>query len=325
MSQIDAALKPRSLLLATDFSEPSEKALRYSLALARLFKSKFCLAHVVSSLGLTMGGPGAIAVAEEAALRDISQLQSQLVRTGNLNDLQYKFIVQRGELWPELRETIRAENTDLLIVGTHARHGIAKLFFGSAAEQIYRQAACPVLTLGPRSDDRPWFESSIKQPTFLFATDFGNASLHGLPQTIEAANQFGAKLALVSIVPTAREEVREIRQQDRRSRTLERLSQLADTAGLELKPDLYVESGAEWPVSDKILEVADKLGADLIIMGLRESAYIGVISHLDLTTTYDVICRANSPVLTVNFSLEDELRSRLSEVTVSPLTEAEAG
>ena len=70
MSLIAAALKPRSILIATDFSEASEKALRYSLALARFYESKFCLAHVVSSLGLTMAGPGAIAACEEAVLRE---------------------------------------------------------------------------------------------------------------------------------------------------------------------------------------------------------------------------------------------------------------
>jgi hypothetical protein len=48
MSEIAAVLEPRSVLIATDFSQPSEKALRHSLALARFYGSRFCLAHVVS-------------------------------------------------------------------------------------------------------------------------------------------------------------------------------------------------------------------------------------------------------------------------------------
>ena len=154
MSLIAAALKPRSILMATDFSEASEKALRYSLALARFYESKFCLAHVVSSLGLTMAGPGAIAACEEAVLREAAELEDSLIQTGALNGIQHKFIVRQGELWPELREIIRQESADLLVVGTHGRHSIAKLFFGSIAEQIFRQADCPVLTFGPHSDGR---------------------------------------------------------------------------------------------------------------------------------------------------------------------------
>src|SRR5579864_9751678 len=128
MSLLAAALKPRSILIATDFSEASEKALRYSLALARFYESKFCLAHVVSSLGLTMAGPEAIAVCEEAVLREAAQLEASLLRTGPLTGIEYKFIVRRGELWPELREIMRQESTDLLVVGTHGRHGLGKLF-----------------------------------------------------------------------------------------------------------------------------------------------------------------------------------------------------
>jgi nucleotide-binding universal stress UspA family protein len=321
MSHIAAALKPRSILIATDFAAASEKALRHSLALARFYDSRFCLAHVVSSLGLTMAGPGAIAACEEAALREAADLEASLLRTGALTGIQHKFIVRQGELWPQLRAIIREENTDLLVVGTHGRHGIAKLFFGSIAEQIFRQADCPVLTFGPYSHDRPWFVTSSTHPTFLFATDFGPASLHGLPQVIAAANQFGAKLAFLSIVPAIPSHTDDHSRnwhENSRMRTLERLSQLADNTALDLRPELYVESESEKPVSEKILETAEKLGADLIIMGLHHSACAGVISHLDLATTYEVACDANSPVLTVSCSSRYDLRPRATERTASP-------
>ncbi len=319
MSHIAAALKPRSILVATDFSEASEKALRYSLALARFYESKFCLAHVVSSLGLTMAGPDAIAACEEAASREAADLEDSLIRTGALTGIQHKFLVRQGELWPELREIIWEESTDLLVVGTHGRHGMTKLFFGSAAEQIFRQADCPVLTFGPHTDGRPWFGTSSTHRTFLFATDFGPASLHGLPQAIAAANQFRAKLAFLSIVPAVPSSTGEAMtdwQEDVHMRTQQRLTELADNAELDLRPELYAEFESGRLVSEKILETADKLRADLIIMGLHDSAYAGVISHLDLATTYDVVCQAGSPVLTVNCFSGYDVRPRPTEVTV---------
>ena len=87
-------------------------------------------------------------------------------------------------------------------------------------------------------------------------------------------------------------------------RTLQGLTELADNAGLDMRPELYAEFESAGPVSEKILETADKLRADLIIMGLHDSAHTGIISHLDLATTYDVVCQAGSPVLTVNCSSE---------------------
>jgi nucleotide-binding universal stress UspA family protein len=324
MAVITAALKPRSILIATDFSEASEKALRYSLALARFYESKFCLAHVVSSLGLTMAGPGAIAACEEAVSREAAELEDSLIQTGALTGIQHKFIVRHGELWPELREIIQQESADLLVVGTHGRHGMAKLFVGSIAEQIFRQADCPVLTFGPHTDGRPWFGTSSTHRTFLFATDFGHASLHGLPQAIAAANQFGAQLAFLSIMPAAPSSADEALtdwQEDARMRTLQRLAELAEDTGLDTRPQLYTEFESGRPVSERILETADKLRADLIIMGLHDSAYTGVISHLDLATTYDVVCQAGSPVLTVNCSSGNDLRARPTEVTASPWSE----
>jgi len=326
MSLIAAALKPRSILIATDFSEASEKALHYSLALARFYGSKFCLAHVVSSLGPAMAGPGAIAACEEAVSRDAAELENSLIQTGALTGIQHKFIVRQGELWPELREIIRQESADLLVVGTHGRHGIAKLFFGSSAEQIFRQADCPVLTFGPHTDDRPWFGTSSTRRTFLFATDFGPASLHGLPQAIAAANQFGAKLAYLSIIPAAPSSTDEALtdwQEDARMRTLQRLAELAEDTELDTRPQLYTEFKSARPVSEKILETADKLRADLIIMGLHDSAHTGIISHLDLATTYDVVCQAGRPVLTVNCSSGYDVRPRPTEVTASPLSGAD--
>jgi len=104
-------------------------------------------------------------------------------------------------------------------------------------------------------------------------------------------------------------------------RTLERLTELADNAGLDLRPELYAEFESGWPVSEKILETADKLRADLIITGLHDSAYTGIVSHLDLATTYDVVCHASSPILTVNCFSGYDVGPRPTEVTASPLTD----
>jgi nucleotide-binding universal stress UspA family protein len=85
-------------------------------------------------------------------------------------------------------------------------------------------------------------------------------------------------------------------------RTLQRLAELAEDTVLDTRPQLHTEFESGRPVSERILETADKLRADLIIMGLHDSAHTGIISHLDLAATYDVVCQAGSPVLTVNCS-----------------------
>ena len=136
-------------------------------------------------------GPYAIAACEEAAWREGARLDALLVQSGAVTSVQHKLIIRQGELWPELREIIREEGTDLLVVGAHGRRGIAKLFFGSTAEQIFRQADCPVLTFGPYSHNCSWFNKPPTPPTFLFATDFGHASLQLSPKLLRQPISLG--------------------------------------------------------------------------------------------------------------------------------------
>jgi len=329
MAVIAASLKPRSVLIATDFSEISEKALRHSLALARFYGSRFCLAHVVSSLGLTMTGPDAIAACEEAVLREAAQLRASLVRAGALAGIQHKFVVRRGELWPELQEIIRQESVDLLIVGTHGRQGVAKLFFGSIAEHILRQASCPVLVFGPRSKQPSWIEGPSKRPTFLFATDFGPASLQGLPHAIAVANHFEAKLAFLNVVPAGPSQ-RGPHADPGKSRenayqtAFNRLTELARNANLDVTPECHVAFKLTKLVSESILETAEGLRVDLIIMGLHSPARTGVTSRLSWTTGYEVICQAISPVLSVtNPSGKILFGPTAAETTTPPLSDAD--
>jgi len=61
-------------------------------------------------------------------------------------------------------------------------------------EQIFRHADCIVVTVGPGSYKDSLVEKTEAIRPFLFATDFGAASLHALPHAISFSNYFGAKL-----------------------------------------------------------------------------------------------------------------------------------
>ena len=77
ISSGDMGLK--SVLVASDFSEASWKPLRHTISIAHHFNAKFYLAHVVSSIGLTISGADALESASSAARRDVEQLERKLV------------------------------------------------------------------------------------------------------------------------------------------------------------------------------------------------------------------------------------------------------
>ena len=295
----------RSVLIATDFSEASEKAARHALAIARHYGAKLYLAHVVSSLGFTMVGPDAVNLATEIVCRDARELENRFVQSGALSGLLHEVIVRQGSVWDELDKIIDQEQIELVVIGTHARRGMGKLLLGSVAEHIFRHAGCLVLTVGPGSlQDSPVGSGRAIRP-FLFATDFSEPSLRALPYAISAANHFGTKLVLLNVIsdipvptnllPTA-DDVMQM-QEKGRSNSLSRLKELASqNAKLTVAPEFVVEIGEP---AEKILKVANTLKVDAIILGLHRKTRIGAAAHMPWATAYEVACDACCSVLTV--------------------------
>ncbi len=71
---------------------------------------------------------------------------------------------------------------------------------------------------------------------------------------------------------------------------------LGDEEELLLPPEFIVHFGLP---SEKILQVALDLKADLIFLGLRHSAHASTSPHMPWATAYEVVCAAGCPVLTV--------------------------
>ena len=295
-----------SVLIATDFSEASDKALRHALAIARHYGAKLYLVHVVSSLGFTLVGPEAVNLATQIVSRDASELENRLVQSGALAGLRHEVIVTQGNVWDQLGKIIGDEQVDLVVIGTHARRGLGKLLLGSVAEHIFRHAGCLVLTVGPGSlEDSPVGSARAIRP-FLFATDFGIPSLRALPYAISSANHFQTKLVLLHVVPAVpmpegvnrptADDVIEMREKVRVT-NLRRLQELTlQNPKLAVLPELIVEFGSP---SEEILKAADAFKVDAIILGLHRSTHIGTASHLPWATAYEVVCGAGCSVLTV--------------------------
>ena len=295
----------RSVLVATDFSTVSRKALRHALAIARHYGAKLYAMHVVSSVGLTIAGPDAIAQATMLALRDASLTERRLVASGALRDMRHQVIVRPGDVWAELQAVIRQEGVDLLVIGTHGRSGLKRLILGSVAEQIFRNAGCPVLTVGPCSPpDAPWGSSDTPRPV-LFATDFSDASLKALPFAASFANQRQTKLALIHMLDpmtpvkngrwyTASDvaEMRSVAQTDARKRLRDLIADI--TLGIE--PAFTADFGEP---AEGILRTTQAAHAELIVMGLKCRRRVETMSHLPWSTAYDVVRGAGCPVLTI--------------------------
>lgn len=306
-SIVTPSIAVKSVLFASDFSCASENPLRHALAIARQHGANFYLAHVVPPDGYTIGCAGAVRLAIDTARRDSEQLNQQLLQSGALAGLRHEFIVREGNVWEQLDQIIREKHVDLVVIGSHARQPVGKSALGSIAEQIFRRAGCPVLTIGPGADQESPIDQLQSPNTLLFATDFSEASLHALPFAVSFANHYRAKLVLLHVVPAVplaesspqsatAENVAQMRQADRLAvlPLLEEL--LSQQAPLLVKPECIVKFGMP---GEQILHTAHDCKADIIFMGLRRSAQGDAASHSPWATAYQVLCGATCPVLTL--------------------------
>jgi len=297
------SIELRRILIATDFSDASRNALRYAAAIARNHGARLYVVHVVSSVGYRMAGVDVEIYAAELAAHELKELWSKLGGSDQPSPVELEWIVRRGEVCDQLEDLIRKETIDLVVVGTRGRTGLSKLVLGSVAEEIFRKVSCPVLTVGP-SSDWEWPQREVgAEKAILFATDFEAASLKALPYAVSIAHRSRSKLFLLNVMRLDQQmdqspilgNAPEVAGERLHESEVKRLRELiAD----DLKIDHEIRVTSSPPV-DGILSEAAHSAAGLIVLGLHRKSLFVPTGHLPSSTAYEVVLRAQCPVLTV--------------------------
>lgn len=139
---------PRTILVATDFSETASKAVEYAVALATKLGARLA---VVTAVSTPVVGMSEVAVAIsvgtiEAVIAEHQASMDRLVaKYRGVIDLEP--VVRNGDPQTVITDAVEQVGADLLVIGTHGRTGLKRLLLGSVAEQVIRHAKCPVLTV----------------------------------------------------------------------------------------------------------------------------------------------------------------------------------
>jgi len=281
-----------NILLATDFSSGSEKALHYALNLARRFSATLYLVHVVTPDPLHPANSAAARRQIEDAWREGQQFTTRLIVSGDLKDIQDRLFVVRGELWPSLDEIVRDKKIDLMVVGTRGRGGLIKMLLGSTAEAIFRQSPCPVLTVGPSSVPPP--ADGLTLQRVLYATDFTRQSLHAGDFALSLAQRYLSHLIMLHVIEE-KNEGNALRKSSALEDAKTQLRTLVPASSdLECEPEFVVGFGT--PAS-RILSVAAEKTPDLIVLGVTQA--LPGRSARRWTTASEVAAKSTCPVLTV--------------------------
>lgn len=293
-----------SILCAVDFSEQSQHALRWAVALATQRHASLVVLTAVDPLLAEAARVRArldLAKTEvEPALRDFTRA---VIPEHAVWAPPVAFDVREGEPADVILDAAGRHAADLVVMGTQGLGGFRKLILGSTAERVLRRTRTPVLTIPPEPTESVIIDGSgarLVLRRILVATDFSPAAAAALKWSVDAAEKLAVPLLLVHVVHETNVPARwqiyatqsdEERVADARSR----LEHLVSDFCAAQKCDIVVAVGRP---AESIGPIAQEHQAGLIVMGLTSEA--GPQARRPGSIAYPVLSQSRVPVLVVS-------------------------
>ena len=144
----------RRIVHPSDFSPASRAAFAKAVELARANRAELILAHVVDAV-MPLGPDGYIAPNVYEDIQKSARAYAQrklaaLVERAKQGRVRATPLLLEGGAFQGILRAAKSRRADMIVMGTHGRTGLAKLFLGSVAERVVASASCPVLTVRGR-------------------------------------------------------------------------------------------------------------------------------------------------------------------------------
>ncbi len=146
-SCFDESMTFKHIVVGTDFSDCSKRALDLALEIAAKFDSKLTLVHSWEAPSYAYAGgvyvtTDLVTPIEQAAVSLLDKATAELkTRMPTAQSM-----IRSGVAWEEILAAATQVHADLIVLGTHGRRGLSRALLGSVAEKVVRLATVPVLT-----------------------------------------------------------------------------------------------------------------------------------------------------------------------------------
>lgn len=275
----------RKILVPTDFTEHANYAMEVAAQIARKIGGEIVLLHMLE-LPSTLSdkvSPGydipEIMFFKNYAVNKLEETANSSV----LNGLTVSTAMKLGKASEGVLAVSKAENVDIIVMGSHGASGFQEMLVGSNAEKVVRSSEIPVLVIKGE-------HKSFSADNMIFASDFSEEIKRPFTELLKIAKFFNTHLHLVmintpnSFKPTQLSE------------------EIMDNflAGFELPTNITRAIYNDLNVEKGILNYAKKIDADIIAMSTHGRTglnhfFVGSISE-------DLVNHAARPVLTFRIS-----------------------
>lgn len=287
-----------SILCPIDFSEASRGALRYSAAIATHFGARLIVATIEDPLLTEAMDLGAGVVWKpEDSIEELKEFAATTFGADEAAGIALDYDVAVGKPAPEVLRVAAERGCDLIVISTHGRTGIRKLFFGSTTERVLRETHTPVLVTPPVDPGPVRLEDArALLGRVLVPVDLSPAS----PHQVKVAEAIAGALDLPLLVGHVIEPVRSRFTGRFHLPSLEANRRAVAEDGLNalvagLPPGLQAEGLVAYgDPAEEIAKIARDRQAGIVVMGLHASPLLGPRMG---SVTYRLLCLAQSLVL----------------------------
>ena len=287
------AFRLRTFCLLQIFSAASEVALPQALKIAGQYRTTLYIAHVICpELVHFLPAESTVTIVEDAR-RLAQQNMERLLSVASQAGVSCQSLIGEGVIWDVLQDMIRENHIDLIVVGTRGRRGLGKLLLGSVAEEVFRLAPCPVLTVGPKTLEMR--SRDVEMSHILYPVEFIPDPSATAAYAVSLAEEYHTRLTFMKVVE---ERVPSPELEAAVEETVRHWMDDHVPVGSDLRKRTCFEPGFG-PAAEAILKFAGDHGVDLIVMGVERLDPV-MAAHIPKSdTAYEVVRNATCPVLTV--------------------------
>jgi nucleotide-binding universal stress UspA family protein len=298
--------KLKKILYPTDFSRCAEQALTHAVHFAEQYGAQLHMLHAVILHAYDPNNPEMVfpSLEDEDLRRQLNELAGQKMQVAaaahGAEGLVVRHVEDRGiSAAAVILDYAERNDMDLIVMGTHGRRGLSHMLLGSVAEEVVRQAHCPVLTVRERQEPARWDEVD----RILVPVDFSEHSRRAVTYGKILAESYGARLqvlhvfeqqihpAFYAIGKTSLLQV----DPDLASRArLEMSRMVAEAPGPEVEVDVHV---AEGKATREIVRFAEEQASDFVVIATH--GLTGLEHFLLGSVAEKVVRHCPCPVFTV--------------------------
>jgi nucleotide-binding universal stress UspA family protein len=189
------------ILTPVDFSETSMQALDCAIFMAKIFKAKLSLVHVMEPLRYADEFTGTTMI-DTSIDKHINQKLNELANLIHLNHgiLKPDTILEEGNISDTIVETAETIKADIIVMGTHGTSGWAEFFIGSNTYKVVTQSTCPVLSVQHHAPKRGFRK-------IVLPIDDSIPSRQKVIHAVEFAKHYGSIIHVVGLITVDEPEV----------------------------------------------------------------------------------------------------------------------